>query len=325
MPPSRPLVIVTRRLPAAVEEALAASFQVRLNPDDRQYTGSQLREALGQADGVLCTLTDGLDAGVIAGGAVRTRILANFGVGTNHIDLAAAGAAGIVVSNTPGVLTECTADLTLALMLMVLRRLGEGERELRAGAWSGWHPTHLLGRRLSGKTLGVIGFGRIGQAVARRAHHGFGMRVLAHGRGPIPADRLATGGAVAEPDLDALLGRADVVSLHVPLLPDTRHLLDARRIALMPPHAVLINTARGEIVDEAAVAAALHAGTLGGAGLDVFEREPRLHPGLLTAPRTVLLPHLGSATQETRTAMGMRAVENLRAFFSGAAPPDRVA
>jgi glyoxylate reductase len=256
---------------------------------------------------------------------MRTRLLANFGAGTNHIDLEAARVAGLVVTNTPGVLTDCTADLAIALMLMVLRRLGEGERQLRQGDWTGWHPTHLLGHRLSGRTLGVVGFGRIGQAVARRAHHGFGMRVLAHARRAIPAETLAGSGASGTPDLDTLLGEADIVSLHLPLSAETRHLFDAAQLARMQRHAVLVNTARGEIVDEAALAAALHAGTLGGAGLDVFEEEPRVHRDLLTAPNTVLLPHLGSATEETRTAMGLRAVENLRAFFRGEALPDRIA
>lgn len=322
---AHPVVIVTRRLPAAVEEALQASFDARLNPTDRQYTAAELGAALGEADALLCTLTDPLDAAVLGARPRRSRLLANFGVGTNHIDLAAARRAGLAVTNTPGVLTDCTADLAVALMLMVLRRLGEGERQLRRGEWPGWHPTHLLGHRLSGRTIGVVGFGRIGQAVARRAHHGFGMRVLAHARRPLPAATLAGSGAIGVTDLDALLSEADVVSLHLPLSAETRHLFDAARLARMQRHAVLVNTARGEIVDEAALAAALHAGALGGAGLDVFEEEPRVHPGLLTAPNTVLLPHLGSATEETRTAMGFRAVENLRAFFRGDALPDRIA
>lgn len=321
---ARPLVIVTRRLPAPVEEALAATFTVRLNSLDRQYTGPELRAALLEADGLLCTLTDPLDAPVLAAGA-RARILANFGVGTNHIALEAARATGLVVTNTPGVLTDCTADLAIALMLMVMRRLGEGERVVRGGAWPGWHPTHLLGNRVSGCTLGIVGFGRIGQAVARRAAHGFGMRVLAHSRTRIPPDVLQATGARAAPDLDLLLSEADIVSLHVPLVPETRHLLDAARLGRMRRDAVLVNTSRGEVVDEAALARALHQGTLGGAGLDVYEHEPRVHPDLLSAPNAVLLPHLGSATLETRTAMGMRAVENLRAFFRGEPPPDRVA
>ena len=325
MAPVRPVVIVTRRLPAAVEEALRASFEVRLNHSDRQYTAAELRAALAEADALLCTLTDPLNASVLGEGSLRARLLANFGAGTDHIDLEAARRAGLAVTNTPGVLTDCTADLAIALMLMVSRRLGEGERQLRRGDWPGWHPTHLLGHRLSGRTVGVVGFGRIGQAVARRAHHGFGMRVLAHARRPIPAGTLSGSQAIGVADLDALLAQADIVSLHLPLSAETRHLFDAARLARMQRHAILINTARGEVVDEAALAAALHGGALAGAGLDVFEEEPRVHPALLTAPNTVLLPHLGSATEETRTAMGLRAVENLRAFFRGDAPPDRVA
>lgn len=318
-------MIVTRRLPDAVEAALSATFDVRLNPSDRQYTAAELRVALAEADAVLCTLTDRLDASVLAPGPWRARLLANFGVGTNHIDLTAAHAAGIAVTNTPGVLTDCTADLAIGLMLMVLRRMGEGTRQLRAGEWPGWHPVHLLGRRLTGRTLGVVGFGRIGQAVAHRAHHGFGMRVLTVARPSLDAAALARVGGEAVEQLDELLERAEIVSLHLPLTTDTRHLLDARRLALLGPKGVLVNTARGEVVDEAALAEALHTGALGGAGLDVFEREPEVHTRLLTAPRAVLLPHQGSATVETRTAMGMRTVANLRAFFRGEPLPDRVA
>ena len=325
MSPTRPLVIVTRRLPAEVEEALAVSFAVRCNPEDRQYHRADLRAALLEADGLLCTLTDPLDASVLSGGPFRAGILANFGVGTNHIALEAARTAGLVVTNTPGALTDCTADLAIALMLMVLRRLGEGERMLRAGAWPGWHPTHLLGRSVSGRTLGIVGFGRIGQAVARRASRGLGMRVLALAHRPLAAEVLLACGAEPVAGLDALLEQSDVISLHLPLVDATRHLIDAARLRRMRPDAVLINTSRGEVVDEAALAEALHGGTLGGAGLDVYEQEPQVHPDLLTAPNTVLLPHLGSATLETRTAMGLRAVENLRAFFRGEAPPDRVA
>lgn len=325
MTPDRPFVIVTRRLPDAVEAALAASFDVRLNPSDRQYTAAELRTALSEADAVLCTLTDPLDAMVLGPGPWRARLLANFGVGTNHIDLAAARTAGLAVTNTPGVLTDCTADLAIALMLMVLRRLDEGSRQLRAGAWPGWHPVHLLGRRLTGRTLGVVGFGRIGQAVAHRAHHGFGMQILTVARPTLDAAALARVAGEAVEGLDELLERSDIASLHVPLTPGTRHLMDARRLALLGPKGVLVNTARGEVVDEAALAEALHAGALGGAGLDVFEREPLVHPRLLTAPSAVLLPHQGSATVETRTAMGMKAVENLRAFSRGEPLPDRVA
>jgi lactate dehydrogenase-like 2-hydroxyacid dehydrogenase len=274
---------------------------------------------------VLCTLTDSVGPEVLSAHPLRARLLANFGVGVNHIDLAAARARGLVVTNTPGVLTECTADLTIGLMLMVLRRLGEGERELRAGRWTGWRPTHLLGRRVSGRTLGIIGFGRIGQAVARRANRGFGMRVLAFNPTPPSAEALAESGAERRDSVEEVLREAEIVSLHCPLTAETRHLIDAGRLAMMRPDAVLINTARGEIVDHAALAAAMIEGRIAGAGLDVYEGEPAVPAALLALENVVLLPHQGSATVESRTAMGMRAVINLRSFFAGQAPPDRVA
>jgi lactate dehydrogenase-like 2-hydroxyacid dehydrogenase len=319
----RPYIIVTRRLPASVEGELARSFSVQLNPEDRQLSAGELRAALDTADGLLCTLTDRLDAPVLAG-EHRARILASFGVGYNHIDLGAARQAGLAVTNTPGVLTECTADLTLALLLMVLRRLGEGERLLRAGQWQGWAPTHHLGRRLSGKTLGIVGYGRIGRAVAWRARHGFGMRILVHSRTRPATTELAVVDAEFVDRLEALLPLVDAVSLHAPATPETRGLIDRTRLALLPPHAVVVNTARGDLVDEPALIEALQSGRLAGAGLDVYIDEPRVPAGLLGLENVVLLPHLGSATEETRTAMGMRAVENLRAFFRGERPPDLV-
>ncbi|TNF90337.1 MAG: D-glycerate dehydrogenase, partial [Gammaproteobacteria bacterium] len=255
--------------------------------------------------------------------SVRARLIANFGVGFNHIDLEAAGRAGIVVTNTPGVLTDCTADLAMTLMLMTARRAGEGERELRDGAWTGWRPTHLLGRKVTGKTLGIVGAGRIGLATAARAHHGFGMKILLTSRSPVdPAT--AAGLDAEEVDLAGLLERSDFVSLHCPATAETRHLIDAAALERMPGHAVLINTARGDVVDEAALARSLHAGAIGGAGLDVYEAEPVVNPGLLDAPNVVLLPHLGSGSEETRVAMGMCAVENLTAFFADEPPPNRV-
>jgi lactate dehydrogenase-like 2-hydroxyacid dehydrogenase len=324
MTTSRPRVIVTRRLPEAVENALRSSFDVQLNPEDRQFTPMELREAMRHSDGLLCTLTDRLTPDLFAEPVSPCRILANFGVGVNHIALDAARRAGLTVTNTPGVLTECTADLTIALILMTMRRLGEGERELRAGAWTGWRPTHLLGRQVSGRTLGIVGFGRIGEAVARRASHGLGMRVLGWGPRPPAGERLAAAGASAAASLEDLLAASDIVSLHCPLAPETDRLMDHRRLHQMVRGAVLVNTARGEIVDEQALIAALRSGQLGGAGLDVYCREPEVPAALLTLPNVVLLPHLGSATVETRTAMGLRAVENLRAFFRGESPPDRI-
>jgi lactate dehydrogenase-like 2-hydroxyacid dehydrogenase len=251
-------------------------------------------------------------------------MLANFGVGYNHIDLAAARAAGLVVTNTPGVLTDATADLTLALILAVARRIGEGERLVRAGRWSGWTPTQLLGRSVAGATLGIIGFGRIGQAVARRASHGFGMEVgFWTPRPPEPAVAAAAGARACE-SLEALLATSDFVSLHCPVSAETRGLINGTRLRQMRSSAFLINTARGEVVDEAALIAALRDGVIAGAGLDVYQGEPAIPDGLRELENVVLLPHLGSATREARLAMGLRALENLTAFFGGGALPDRV-
>ncbi|HEU4699901.1 MAG TPA: D-glycerate dehydrogenase [Gemmatimonadales bacterium] len=321
---NRPTVIVTRRLPERVEAELARDFDVRRNADDHPFTRDELAAALRQADGVLCTVTDRIDAAVLAAAPLRARILANFGVGYNHIDVAAARARGLVVTNTPGVLTDATADLAILLLLMVARRAGEGEREVRAGAWTGWRPTHLLGHMVSGRTLGIVGYGRIGRATARRAAHGFGMRVLIHTPRPPAADALAADGVAAALPLDELLAASDFVSLHCPATPATRHLIDARRLALMRRDAYLVNTARGDVVDEAALVAALREGRIAGAGLDVYEREPALAAGLAELENVVLLPHLGSATLETREAMGMRAVTNLRNYFRGGEALDRV-
>lgn len=320
---SRPRLLVTRRLPAVVELALRERYEVTQRADDRQLTTEELVAAMVEQDAVLCTVTDPMTAACFEAPDRRARVVANFGVGVNHLALDAARAAGVTVTNTPDVLTDDTADLAIGLMLAVLRRIGEGERELRAGRWTGWRPTHLMGRRLSGKTLGIVGLGRIGRAVAWRAAQGFGMQVLAWSRS---RRRPSEAGAAVErvPRLDQLLERSDVVSLHCPLVPTTRHLLGAPQFARMKPTAILVNTARGPIVDEAALVAALEGGRLAGAGLDVYEDEPRVHPGLLGREDVVLLPHLGSATIETREAMGMRALENLDAFFAGAEPPDRV-
>ena len=250
-------------------------------------------------------------------------MLANFGVGVNHIDLEAATRAGIVVTNTPDVLTDDTADLTMALMLAVMRRLGEGERAVRAGSWNGWHPTQFLGRRLSGKTLGIVGLGRIGRAVAQRAERGFDMKVIAWSRSKRRGSEAATHIERVN-RLDQLLEASHVVSVHCPLVATTRHLISSAQFARMRPDAVLINTSRGPVVNEEALVAALEAGQIAGAGLDVYEEEPRVHPGLLGREDVVLLPHLGSATLETREAMGMRALDNLEAHFAGREPPDRI-
>jgi len=322
---ARPVIAVTRRLPAAVEAALAVSYEVRRVPDDLPLTPPAYQGLLGEADGLLCTVTDRITAEVLAANPLRTRIIANFGVGTDNIDLAAARAHEIVVTNTPDVLTDDTADLAMALILMTMRRAGEGERLVRAGRWSGWRPTHHLGRRVTGATLVVLGFGRIGQAVARRAHHGFGMRVLVWGRTAPDAELLRATGATYVPVLEAALAEADVVSLHLPSTPETRGLLDARRLAVMPAGSYLVNTARGDVLDDDALVRALITGHLAGAGLDVYRHEPAVDARLLGMEQVVLLPHLGSATRETREAMGFRAIANLDAFFRGEAAPDRVA
>ncbi len=319
----RPIVTVTRRLPSVVEAALAERFDVRLNAEDRPLDAAGLGAALAASDALLCTVTDRLDAAVLSAEPRRARLLANFGVGVDHVDLDAARRRGIAVTNTPGVLTEDTAELAVALMLMTVRRLGEGERAVRAGAWTGWGPTHHLGRRLTGKTLGIVGMGRIGRAVARKAVHGFGMRLRYASRTPLPEGEAAALDAVRT-EVDEVFAGSDVVSLHVAATPETRHLVNARRLELMPPHGVLVNTTRGEVVDEAALADALARGVIAGAGLDVYEREPQVHPALLLLPNVVLLPHLGSATVEARTAMGMRALENLVAWAEGRELPDRV-
>ncbi len=321
---SRPTVVVTRRLPAPVEQRLAQEFDARVNQDDHSFTTAELREALRGADALVPTVSDRITAQTLAVEPLRARILANFGVGYNHIDVAAAKARGLVVTNTPDVLTDDTADDAIMLMLMVARRAGEGERHVRSGTWTGWRPTHMLGTKVSGKTLGLIGLGRIGRAVARRAHQGFGMRVVFHDPYPPPANVVADLAAEPKATVEDVLREADFVSLHSPATPETRHLMNAERLALMRPTAFLINTARGDIVDEAALVAALERRQIAGAALDVYEQEPHVTPALLTMENVVLLPHLGSATQETRVAMGMRALDNLAAFFAGSAPRDRV-
>jgi glyoxylate reductase len=324
MPMPKPKVLVTRAWPEAVEARLKDSYDVTLNPGDAIFSAAELRAAAGVYDAILPTVTDRIGAEVLAPGG-RLRFIGNYGVGYSHIDTSAAKAAGIVVSNTPDVLSDCTADIAMTLLLMVARRAGEGERFLRAGLWDGWRPGQLIGRKVSGATIGIVGFGRIGQAMAQRARHGFGMTVLVQNRSPVAAEVLAAYGARQVTSLDEMLPEVDFLSLHCPGGAANRHLIDARRLSLMRPDAFLINTARGEVVDEVALADALAAGRLAGAGLDVYEEEPKVTPALMTMENAALLPHLGSATRETRDAMGHRAVDNLDAFFAGREPPDRVA
>jgi glyoxylate reductase len=311
-------VIVTRPLPTPVEARLQSLFDAELNDMGKDFDRNALAEAMSRCDALASNVGDRLDAALLRGAGTRLKLIANFGVGTDNIDLAAARARGIAVSNTPGVLTDDTADIGMALILMTLRRLGEGERIVREGRWGGWRPTDFLGRALAGKRLAIVGMGRIGQALAIRAA-AFGMEIYYHNRQAVPGHP-----AHYRLDLDALLGQADVVSINAPYGPDTHHLIEARRLALMRPEAVLINTARGALVDEEALIAALEAGAIAGAGLDVYPNEPHVDPRLIALSNVVLLPHMGSATVETRTAMGMKVVDNLLALRDGHPLPDRV-
>jgi len=322
---SRPKIIVTRRWPEAVERKLSAEFDVELNVEDAPMDKMALKDALTRADALFPTVTDRIDAEVLSTEPLRCKLIGNFGVGFNNIDVGAAKTRGIVVTNTPDVLTHATADLAMALLLAVARRVGEGERHLRDEAWTGWRPTHMMGAQVTGKTLGLIGIGRIGGAVAKKASHGFDMKVQAYDPFPPPADRLAELGVTLVDSPDRIFETCDFVSLHCPATPENRHLVNAERLSSMKSGAFLINTARGDIVDEAALVDALSNGKIKGAGLDVFEQEPNVTKALLPMENVVLLPHLGSATTETREAMGFRVMDNALAFFSNKEPSDRVA
>ncbi len=298
-------------------------FDVRLSADDKPFTRTALCDAVATCSVLVPTITDAIDEHVLRHAGPNLKLIANFGVGVDHIDLHAARAGGIMVTNTPGVLTEDTADMTMALVLAVPRRLGEGEKMIRAGAWDGWKPVGMLGHRVNGKTLGIIGMGRIGRAVAERAR-AFGLRILYNNRHRLPAEVEHRLGATYEDDIDALVSGADIVSIHCPHTPETHHLMDARRLSLMQPHSYLINTARGEIVDENALIETLETGRIAGAGLDVFTGEPRVDPRLLALRNTILIPHMGSATFEGRAAMGEKVIANIRAWSDGHRPPDLV-
>jgi lactate dehydrogenase-like 2-hydroxyacid dehydrogenase len=317
---SRPKILLTRRWPEAVEARLTASYEVTHNDTDAPLSETELAQAMRTHDALCPTVTDRVTRAVLAVEGRRARIVANYGAGFEHIDLAAAHELGIAVSNTPDVLTEATADIAMTLLLMASRRAGEGERELRGGGWTGWRPTHLVGQSLSGKLLGLVGFGRIARATAKRAE-AFGMRIAYHSRRPapdMPADAYFA-------DLGDLAEQADMLSLHAPGGAQTRHMVDAALLARMPAHAVLVNTGRGSLIDEAALAQALAERRIAAAGLDVYEAEPHVHPALLALPNVVLLPHLGSATIEARTAMGMKVADNLDRFFAGEPLIDPVA
>ncbi|SEL10799.1 hydroxypyruvate reductase [Roseovarius nanhaiticus] len=313
-------VFLTRPLPESVIAAAEAHFDVEVRESTLPMKPAEMRAALALYDGVLPTLRDNFDAEIFEEGGHRCKVLANFGVGYNHIGVDAARACGITVTNTPGAVTDSTADIAMTLMLMSARRAGEGERVVRSGAWEGWHPTQMLGLHLGGKTVGIIGMGRIGQAIAKRCHHGFGMDVIYQNRSEKSLDLPAT----RMDSIEALAERADVVVVCVPGGAETHHLIGHDVFAAMQAHAHFINISRGDVVNEVALVDALKSGQIAGAGLDVYEHEPKVPPALIALENAVLLPHLGTAALEVREAMGMLAVENLRAFFAGEAPPNAV-
>ncbi|TDQ86365.1 glyoxylate reductase [Dongia mobilis] len=320
---NKPLVVVTRKLPDVIETRMMELFNVRLNLDDHPMTQAEMIEAVKAADILVPTVTDHIDAAVLSQAGPQLRLIASFGTGVDHIDLATARQRGITVTNTPGVLTEDTADMTMALILAVSRRVSEGERLIRSGKWQGWGPMSMLGHRIYGKRLGIIGMGRIGQAVARRAR-GFGLSVHYHNRRRVaPAVEQALEATYWE-SLDQMLARMDIISVNCPHTPATYHLLSARRLKLLQKHVYLVNTARGEVVDENALTRMLDKKEIAGAGLDVFEHEPALNPKLLRLDNVVLLPHMGSATIEGRVDMGEKVIINIKTFVDGHKPPDRV-
>ncbi|WP_269515329.1 2-hydroxyacid dehydrogenase [Brevundimonas subvibrioides] len=316
-------VVLTRRLPDAVETRMRELFDAELNLKDIPFDRAALEAAVQRADVLVPTITDEIDAGLIAGAGDRLKMIANFGAGVDHIDIDAAVARQIIVTNTPGVLTEDTADLAMSLILAVSRRIVEGAQVVAEGRFEGWTPTWMCGRKLWGKRLGIVGMGRIGQALARRAR-AFGLQVHYHNRKPVSPRIEEELGATYWDDLDQMLSRMDVISLNCPATKDTHHLLSGRRLGLLQPHAILVNTARGELIDEAALAEAVARRALSGVGLDVYENEPAIHPGLIGRPDVVLLPHLGSATLEARQDMGDRVILNVMTFQNGHRPPDRV-
>ncbi len=323
MTPNKPLVIVTRKLPDAIETRMMELFDTRLNVTDDPMSHTDLIAAAKIADVLVPTVTDKIDADIISNAGERLRLIASFGTGWDHIDHNAARERGIIVTNTPGVLTEDTADMTMALMLAVPRRLTEGERVLRAGAWQGWGPTWMLGHRIWGKRLGIIGMGRIGTAVARRAR-AFGLSIHYHNRHRVNAETESELEATYWESLDQMLSRMDIISVNCPHTPATYHLLSARRLQLLPPQCYIVNTARGEVIDEDAMVRLLQEGRIAGAGLDVFEHEPAVNKDLLEMPNVVLLPHMGSATIEGRIDMGEKVLINIRTFVDGHKPPDRI-
>jgi glyoxylate reductase len=322
-PPGKPCIIVTRRLLPAVEERMKELFDVTLSIDDRPMERSALIAAMRDADVLVPTVTDRIDTEMIAQAGERLGLIANFGAGVDHIDLSAARARKIVVTNTPGVFTDDTADVAMGLIIGATRGMTAAAHALRGGEWLGWGPSTLLGHRIGGRVLAILGMGRIGQAVAHRAR-AFGLKVIYHNRTPLPAAQENMLGARFEPDLDAMIAQADILSLHCPARPETHHILSAARIAAMKPDAFVINTGRGELIDEEALIVALEGGKLAGAGLDVFANEPDLDPRLLALPNVVILPHIGSATYEGRETAGEKVIANIRFWADGHRPPDQV-
>ncbi len=319
----KPVVIVTRKLPDPIETRMMELFDTRLNLDDRPMSQADLVKAVKQADALVPTVTDRIDASLLSQAGDNLGLIASFGTGVDHIDLATARARNIVVTNTPGVLTEDTADMTMALILAVPRRLTEGSRLIHSGEWDGWSPTSMLGHRIWGKRLGIVGMGRIGQAVARRAR-GFGLSVHYHNRRRVHPDIEAELEATYWDSLDQMLAHMDIVSVNCPHTPATFHLLSARRLKLMQPHAYIVNTSRGEVIDENALTRVLEGGGIAGAGLDVYEHEPAVNPKLVKLDNVVLLPHMGSSTIEGRVDMGEKVIINIKTFADGHNPPDRV-
>lgn len=318
-------ILISRRWPEAIEAKLQEDYDVTLNQSDTPLTVEEFQSALANYDAVCPTVTDKITAELLDVPSPRCKILGNYGVGFSHIDLDAAKKAGITVTNTPEVLSDCTADLAMALILMVARRASEGEREVRASDWTGWRPTHMVGTKVTGKTLGIIGFGRIGQKMARKCHFGFDMKIVAQDAYPVKPEALAETNATLVDTIEEVLQQADFVSLHCPGGDENYHLINADRLKLMKQNGFLINTARGEVYDADALVDALQSGTIMGAGLDVYEGEPNINPRLKECENAVLLPHLGSATLETREAMGNRVLDNLADFFGGREPRDKVA
>ncbi len=321
---SKPRVVVSRKWPQEVESKMREFFDVQLNEEDIPMSVSQMHEALRTADAFCPTVSDNVSAEVLSVDNLKAGIIGSYGVGFNHIDLEAARQRDLVVTNTPEVLTDCTADIAMTLMLMAARRAGEGERHVRNKEWTGWRPTHMMGTKVTGKILGLIGMGRIARAMAHKAHHGFGMKIIFTDPYPPPAELVSSLQAEPRDSAEDVLREADFVSLHCPGGKETYHLINRERLAIMKQGAFLINSARGDVVDQVALVEALKNGAIAGAGLDVFEGEPAVSDELLSLDNVVLFPHLGSASRETRVAMGMRVVENLEAFFNGKPPRDRV-